>query len=66
VETACKWAAVHADKEVPTPGPLNVSTFFEDLPDPRRVGRNKKHQLIDVLVLALSWVIPGCESAREI
>jgi predicted transposase YbfD/YdcC len=40
--------------------------FFQDLPDPRRDGRNKKHRLIDILVTALCGVIAGCESAVEI
>src|SRR3954470_11963908 len=41
-------------------------TYFQNLPDPRRDGRNKKHRLIDILVIALCGVIAGCESAVEI
>jgi predicted transposase YbfD/YdcC len=36
------------------------------LPDPRRQTRNKKHQLIDILVIALCGTIAGCQSAVEI
>src|SRR3954453_4796560 len=45
---------------------VSILTFFQDLPDPRRDGRNKKHRLIDILVIALCGVIAGCESAVEI
>jgi DDE_Tnp_1-associated len=55
-----------AGKEVSMPSPLSIATFFADLPDPRRDGRNKKHTLIDVLVVAPCGAIAGCESAMEI
>ncbi len=45
---------------------VSILPFFQDLPDPRRDGRNKKHRLIDILVTALCGVIAGCESAVEI
>jgi hypothetical protein len=40
--------------------------YFRDLPDPRRQTRNKKHRLIDILVIALCGTIAGCQSAVEI
>jgi predicted transposase YbfD/YdcC len=45
---------------------VSILPFFQDLPDPRRDGRNKKHRLIAILVTALCGVIAGCESAVEI
>jgi predicted transposase YbfD/YdcC len=51
---------------VPQDPSVSIMPFFQDLPDPRRDGRNKKHRLIDVLVTALCGVIAGCESAVEI
>jgi predicted transposase YbfD/YdcC len=48
------------------PRSLSISAFFQDLPDPRRECLNKKHKLIDILVVALCGVIAGCESAVEI
>jgi predicted transposase YbfD/YdcC len=45
---------------------VSILTSFQDLPDPRRDCRNKKHRLIDILVIALCGVIAGCESAVEI
>jgi hypothetical protein len=48
-----------------TPSP-SILNYFKDLPDPRRETKNKKHHLIDLLVLALCGVIAGCDSAVEI
>ena len=48
------------------PSPASILTYFRDLPDPRRQTRNKKHQLIDILVIALCGTIAGCQSAVEI
>jgi hypothetical protein len=45
---------------------VSIMTFFDDLPDPRRDCQNKKHRLIDILVIALCGIIAGCESAVEI
>ena len=51
---------------MPRPSPASILTYFRDLPDPRRETRNKKHRLIDILVLALCGTIAGCQSAVEI
>jgi predicted transposase YbfD/YdcC len=51
---------------VHTSSPASILTFFHDLPDPRRQTRNKKHPLIDILVIALCGIIAGCQSAVEI
>lgn len=48
------------------PAPASILTYFRDLPDPRRETRNKKHRLIDILVIALCGTIAGCQSAVEI
>ena len=49
-----------------TASPASILTYFHDLPDPRRETRNKKHRLIDILVIALCGIIAGCQSAVEI
>jgi DDE_Tnp_1-associated len=51
---------------VSRPASASVLTYFRDLPDPRRQTRNKKHRLIDILVIALCGTIAGCQSAVEI
>jgi predicted transposase YbfD/YdcC len=51
---------------VSRPSPASILTYFRDLPDPRRRTRNKKHRLIDILVIALCGTIAGCQSAVEI
>jgi predicted transposase YbfD/YdcC len=51
---------------VSRPSPTSILTHFRDLPDPRRQTRNKKHRLIDILVIALCGTIAGCQSAVEI
>jgi predicted transposase YbfD/YdcC len=51
---------------VPRPSPASILAYFRDLPDPRRETRNKKHRLIDLLVIALCGTIAGCQSAVEI
>src|SRR6516164_1081599 len=56
----------HGGPRVPTASPASIVTYFHDLPDPRRETRNKKHRLIDILVIALCGTIAGCQSAVEI
>jgi predicted transposase YbfD/YdcC len=56
----------HGGPCVRTASPASILTYFHDLPDPRRETRNKKHRLIDVLVIALCGIIAGCQSAVEI
>ena len=51
---------------VSRPAPASILNYFHDLPDPRRETRNKKHLLIDILVIALCGTIAGCHSAVEI
>jgi hypothetical protein len=41
-------------------------TYFHELPDPRRETQNKKHRLIDILVIVLCGITAGCQSAVEI
>ena len=48
------------------PSPASILTYFHDLPDPRRDTQNKKHLLIDILVIALCGTIAGCQSAVEL
>ena len=48
------------------PVPASILNYFRDLPDPRRETRNKKHRLIDILVIALCGTIAGCQSSVEI
>ena len=45
---------------------LPLTTVFDDLPDPRRVTRNKLHHLTDILVIATCAVIAGAESWEAI
>jgi predicted transposase YbfD/YdcC len=56
----------HGGPCVQTPSPASIVTYFRDLPDPRRETKNKKHRLIDILVIALCGTIAGCQSAVEI
>ena len=49
-----------------TPSPAAILTYFHDLPDPRRDTQNKKHRLIDILVIARCGTIAGCQSAVEL
>jgi predicted transposase YbfD/YdcC len=51
---------------VSSPAPASILNYFRDLPDPRRETRNKKHHLVDILVIALCATIAGCHSAVEI
>ena len=46
--------------------PLPLTAVFDDLPDPRRVTRNKLHRLTDILTLATCAVIAGAESWEAI
>jgi predicted transposase YbfD/YdcC len=46
--------------------PLRLAAVFEDLPDPRRQNRNKRHRLTDILVIATCAVIGGAESWEAI
>jgi predicted transposase YbfD/YdcC len=45
---------------------LPLTTVFDDLPDPRRVTRNKLHHLSDILVIATCAVIAGADSWEAI
>jgi predicted transposase YbfD/YdcC len=45
---------------------LSIVEHFEDLPDPRREDANKRHKLIDIIVLSLCGVLCGCEAFTEI
>lgn len=45
---------------------LALTTVFADLPDPRVETANKRHQLVDVLVIATCAVIAGADSWDEI
>ena len=44
---------------------LAIVEYFRDLPDPRRQTKNKRHLLIDIVVIALCAIIAGGESAME-
>jgi predicted transposase YbfD/YdcC len=44
---------------------VSVARYFADLPDPR-VDRTKKHQLGDILVIALCAVLAGADSWEEV
>jgi predicted transposase YbfD/YdcC len=46
--------------------PLPLTAVFDDLPDPRRVTRNKLHRLTDILTIATCAVIGGAESWEAI
>jgi predicted transposase YbfD/YdcC len=46
--------------------PLPLTILFDDLPDPRRVTRNKLHRLTDILTIATCAVIGGAESWEAI
>src|ERR1700733_14747480 len=46
--------------------PLPLAAVFDDLPDPRRVTRNKLHHLSDILVIATCAVIAGADSWEAI
>jgi predicted transposase YbfD/YdcC len=46
--------------------PLPLMAVFDELPDPRRVTRNKLHRLTDVLTIATCAVISGAESWEAI
>ncbi len=44
---------------------MNWQTFFEGMPDFRK-NRRKKHQLVDILVIALCALISGADDFEEI
>lgn len=44
---------------------VSVMEYFSVMPDPR-IERNKKHKLIDILVIAMCAVIAGCEGCTQI
>ena len=44
---------------------VSFTRYFAALPDPR-IDRTKKHQLIDILAIALCAVIAGADSWEEI
>lgn len=39
--------------------------FFGLLPDPR-INRNRRHKLIDILVITIAAVLSGCDDWNEI
>ncbi|MBC8875535.1 MAG: transposase family protein [Planctomycetes bacterium] len=43
----------------------SVVKYFESLPDPRHT-RNRRHLLVDVIVIAVCGVIVGCEGLTAI
>jgi predicted transposase YbfD/YdcC len=46
--------------------PLPLMAVFDELPDPRRVTRNRLHRLTDILTIATCAVISGAESWEAI
>src|SRR5437870_11664256 len=46
--------------------PLALSTVFADLPDPRIETANKRHQLVDILVIATCAIIAGADGWEQI
>jgi predicted transposase YbfD/YdcC len=45
--------------------PASIVKHFESLPDPRQ-DRNRRHRLVDVIVIAVCGVIVGCEGPTSI
>ena len=45
--------------------PTSMVKHFESLPDPRH-ERNRRHRLVDVIVIAACGVIAGCEGPTAI
>jgi len=45
--------------------PISIVKHFESLPDPRH-ERNRRHLLVDVIVIAVCGVIAGCEGPTAI
>ena len=43
----------------------SIIKHFESLPDPRHT-RNRRHELVDVIVIAVSGVIVGCDGPTSI
>ena len=43
----------------------SIIKHFELLPDPRHT-RNRRHELVDVIVIAVSGVIVGCDGPTSI
>ena len=41
----------------------SISSYFQSLPDPR-LFRNRKHLLIDVVVIAVCGLVCGCDASR--
>jgi hypothetical protein len=41
---------------------FNFSRYFGDLPDPRRDNGQLRHELVDILAIALCGVMSGAES----
>src|SRR5262245_44800627 len=50
---------------MPSRSPLALHQHFADLPDPR-VERTKRHQLLDILTIAVCAVIGGADSWVDI
>jgi hypothetical protein len=44
---------------------MNWQTFFQDVPD-FRINRRKRHELLDILVIALCAVVCGADDFEEI
>ena len=44
---------------------VSLVEFFSDVADPR-IERNKKHKLIDILVISICAIIAGCEACTQI
>ena len=42
-----------------------IGSYFESLPDPRH-ARNRKHRLIDVVVIAVCGLVSGCDGPTAI
>src|SRR5688500_2551887 len=45
--------------------PLSITAVFADLPDPR-MSRNQRHELIDILTIALCGVLCGANTWEQI
>ena len=45
--------------------PISIVKHFESLPDPRH-QRNRRHLLVDVIVIAVCGVIAGCEGPTAV
>jgi hypothetical protein len=46
-------------------GAASIVRYFGELADPR-MGRNRRHKLIDIIVVTVCAVISGCETWEDI